>query len=285
MKMLDTANPKGLTMAHELQRKPLTMADIRTKRYTTAKNGRLLPLNSDAWAKLRRMVLAEQPLCPECEIYGKTEPAVHVDHIDNNASNNARENLVGLCHSHHSRKTWHEQRGIVYLAPLLHPYNLRQAKGETTIVCGPAGGGKTTYVKENAKPGDVYIDLDLIRESLPPSAQFHEVLAKRNQLLNALADTPRRAWFIVSSPINSERDWWARKLGTTDVRLLDTPIDVCIERINASRHGEHKTDSLMAARKWWAEYEMQQPSKSQAHRAHGCDADGVPLDPSHHWNS
>lgn len=108
LKMLDTANPKGLTMAHELQRKPLTLADIRTKRYTTAKNGRLLPLNSDAWAKLRRMVLAEQPLCPECEARGLIEPATQVHHINDNAMDNSRSNLVGLCAPCHSRHTAHD---------------------------------------------------------------------------------------------------------------------------------------------------------------------------------
>lgn len=102
--MLDTANPKGLTMAHELQRKPLTLADIRTKRYTTAKNGRLLPLNSDAWAKLRRMVLAEVPLCQYCPP-GVITPATEVDHKNNDPADNSRENLVSTCKPCHSIKT------------------------------------------------------------------------------------------------------------------------------------------------------------------------------------
>ena len=108
MKMHNSANPRGLTMAHDLKRKPLTLADIKTKRYTTAKNGRLLPLNSDAWAKLRRMVLAEQPLCPECEARGLIEPATEVHHINDNAMDNSRSNLVGLCKADHSRHTAHD---------------------------------------------------------------------------------------------------------------------------------------------------------------------------------
>ena len=97
LKVLDTANPKGLTMA-----------DIRTKRYVTAKNGRLLPLNSEAWYRLRRSVLAEQPLCPECEARGVIEPATQVHHINDNAMDNSRSNLVGLCAPCHSRHTAHD---------------------------------------------------------------------------------------------------------------------------------------------------------------------------------
>ena len=104
LKMLDTANPKGLTMAHELQRKPLTMADIRTQRWTKKGNGRLLPLNSDAWRKLRRQVLAEVPLCEYCPP-GVITPATEVDHKNNNPADNSRENLVSTCKPCHSIKT------------------------------------------------------------------------------------------------------------------------------------------------------------------------------------
>ena len=108
LKMLDPWKARGLKMVDELPRKPLTLADIKTKRYTTAKNGRLLPLNSDAWAKLRRMVLAEQPLCPECEARGLIELATQVHHINDNAMDNSRSNLVGLCAPCHSRHTAHD---------------------------------------------------------------------------------------------------------------------------------------------------------------------------------
>ena len=104
LKVLDTANPKGLTMADSLQRKPLTLADIRTKRWTKKDNGRLLPLNSDAWAKLRRSVLNEVPLCQYCPP-GVITPATEVDHKNNDPADNSRANLVSCCKPCHSIKT------------------------------------------------------------------------------------------------------------------------------------------------------------------------------------
>ena len=91
-----------------MSRPPLKLEDIKTRRWTKTKNGRLLPLNSDAWRRLRAQVLAEQPLCPECEARGVIEPATQVHHVNDNAMDNSRSNLVGLCAPCHSRHTAHD---------------------------------------------------------------------------------------------------------------------------------------------------------------------------------
>lgn len=79
--------------------KPRTLKDKQES------NGRTLGLNTAAWAKLRRYVLAGEPCCRHCTAEGLTVPATEVDHRDNNSSNNAAENLQPLCKPHHSRKT------------------------------------------------------------------------------------------------------------------------------------------------------------------------------------
>ena len=63
------------------------------------------------WRKLRRMVLARQPLCADPfgvhAMLGEIVPATEVDHIVpvREGGENSLENLQALCASCHSRKT------------------------------------------------------------------------------------------------------------------------------------------------------------------------------------
>ena len=70
---------------------------------------RTLALNGATWQKLRRVVLSEQPLCPLCLARGRYVPSTDVHHVDDDASNNLRSNLVAWCHSCHSKETRHNQ--------------------------------------------------------------------------------------------------------------------------------------------------------------------------------
>ena len=110
---LDPWKARGLKTMDDIKKPWLKLEDIKTDRWTKAKDGRLLPLNNAAWRKLRMRVLAEQPLCPECEARDILEPATQVHHKDDNASNNTRSNLVGLCASCHSRHTAADMGGNV----------------------------------------------------------------------------------------------------------------------------------------------------------------------------
>jgi 5-methylcytosine-specific restriction protein A len=65
------------------------------------------------WRKgLRPQVLREQPFCPACA--PKLVPATEVDHIRPHNENLElfwlRENLQGLCATHHAEKTRREER-------------------------------------------------------------------------------------------------------------------------------------------------------------------------------
>jgi 5-methylcytosine-specific restriction protein A len=64
------------------------------------------------WRRLRRMVLARQPLCVICEQHGRIEPAVDVHHIraKRDGGLDTFENLQALCHSCHSKVTNAEMR-------------------------------------------------------------------------------------------------------------------------------------------------------------------------------
>lgn len=73
-------------------------------RWTKDANGRTLPLNSAAWRKLRKQVLAEVPLCEYCPP-GVITPATEVDHANFDPADNSRENLKSTCKPCHSIRT------------------------------------------------------------------------------------------------------------------------------------------------------------------------------------
>ena len=110
MKTLDPWKERGLKMAEDLPRRVNGYLVTQPKRWTKADNGRLLPLNSAAWAKLRKSVLNGEPLCRHCAAQGLTVPATEVDHM-HGAWDNRIGSLQPLCKSCHSRKTMAEMHG------------------------------------------------------------------------------------------------------------------------------------------------------------------------------
>lgn len=62
------------------------------------------------WARLRSLVLQEEPLCPECAADGMVTATSDVHHTERATRENFfdRAILQALCHAHHSR---HTQRG------------------------------------------------------------------------------------------------------------------------------------------------------------------------------
>jgi len=77
----------------------------RTLKDKQRSNGRTLALDGAAWRSLRSMVLRDIPTCEHCAKRGLVVPASEVDHIDNDPTNNERDNLQSLCKPCHSRKT------------------------------------------------------------------------------------------------------------------------------------------------------------------------------------
>ena len=61
------------------------------------------------WQRLRMMVLRRDPICV---VAGCIEPSTDADHIipKSQGGDDSMENLQGMCHSHHSRKTRLEGR-------------------------------------------------------------------------------------------------------------------------------------------------------------------------------
>lgn len=217
------------------------------------------------WVKARATFLADNPICSRCN----EREATIVHHSKPHRGDQklfwdrALNPWLPRCQTCHDRYDQSEEKRLSAAASArTYPFIPKPAI-PVTIVCGPAGAGKSTYVEKNAGPNDVVIDLDVIRAELagteihqPNEGYIAAALDKRNDMLRSLAtDTKHdRAWFIVSAPLKEDRELWARKLGA-DVVLLDTRLDECERRIRADTRRRGQEERMTAlARQWWQQH-------------------------------
>lgn len=217
------------------------------------------------WQRLRDRKVAANPLCEECLTRGETSPAEEVDHIiPIERRPDLRlvwDNLQSLCSTCHARKTAHE-RGGGWAA---RPKGLRPSNIPLTIVTGPPGAGKSTYVEQAAGPNDLVLDLDRFRALVverDPHLQWDDgslykaAMRERNLVLRQLARDKEhdRAWFIVSAPKATDRQWWQDTLKPDKIILLEVEPGECERRIRQSRTGDRMERSIKGAYEWWEQY-------------------------------
>lgn len=244
-----------------------------------------------AWRKLRLEKLADNPLCELCEKQGRIVAANTVDHIipiqQDPSKRLDKTNLQSLCKSCHDSSAQFKDRfgflpdigqdGLpidanhpIYTQtteqPFSIPHYLKASQIPVHLVCGPPGSGKSTYVREQARPDDLIIDLDdiLVRCGFKRWTQDRQEYAiamrQRDGLIHSLAHrTQGQAWLIVMAPTKAERTAWAKALGTkhTTVHCMDTSYAECKQRITTDPHrAEAKLRHLQQldkfrANHWW----------------------------------
>jgi len=133
------------------------------------------------------------------------------------------------------------------------------AARRVTLVCGPPCAGKSRYVADHARPGDVVVDYDAIARSMgSPDAWDHpepiRMLARsrRTDLEDEVARMPSgTAWVIRSLPEGDRRAAMARRLRATDVVVLDVPPEEALRRAAHDRRPSW-TESVITS--WWRRY-------------------------------
>lgn len=223
------------------------------------------------WRKARIGYLRRHPLCVHCEAEGVVCAASVVDHIVPHRGDRRlfwdRANWQSLCAEHHNRKTATEDSNFTAgnARSLYWPEGLRPSRPVLTIVSGPPGSGKTTWVRSQAERGDVVIDLDDIVAEQTGSPYrvaswdvLNRALAERNRRLRSLATSEaRRAWFIVTAPTHVERARWQRLLGARVVAVICAPADVCKGRIMSDPlRVSVSQGQCVAVDRWMARYRL-----------------------------
>ena len=123
------------------------------------------------------------------------------------------------------------------------------------IISGPPCAGKSTYVKENAKDGDLRIDYDLIAQALGAmnshaaegtikKAAFD---AREGAIQTALKNPEAESWIIHTTP--SEEHIKLYEEAGADFIALDPGYDVCMER---ARQDERPQQTIDGIDKWYS---------------------------------
>lgn len=138
---------------------------------------------------------------------------------------------------------------------------------QVTVVTGPPAAGKTTHVREHAKPGDVIIDYDLIANALSgQDADNHEheahiqavTKAARTAALDAAIKTSARIWLIHAMPSPKQQAEYSAR--GAEIITIDPGKDVVMSRIKDQRPAR----MAKAAGKWYADQAGAKPKRKLA---------------------
>lgn len=233
--------------------------------------------HSSEWANARTYVIErDKGLCKGCLRKGKIMPGDEVHHkiwirptnIDNadiTLNQNNLEYLCRDCHFQIHKQSMHlrSYRKIVNNGVYIDERGNMQ-KQMVYIVHGAPGSGKTTFVKDNMKSGDLIVDLDLIKHAISMCSKaqvldnLYEVSESIRELLYERIESKRidskTIWIISMLPTREARQQLQLRF---DAKLIhiDTDIDACVERILNDDEREDKEFQMKLIDKYFGHYE------------------------------
>ena len=136
----------------------------------------------------------------------------------------------------------------------------RAFDGKNLIITGAPGSGKTTWVHENMKSGEMVLDLDAIKCALLGNDEFHGQAAEIVPVLTVVRDAVYRA---IAENKNSGRCYvittetdlgilrqWQVYLNA-DLKVMDTPKEICMERVKNDSTRPDKEVFYSLIEKWF----------------------------------
>jgi hypothetical protein len=143
-----------------------------------------------------------------------------------------------------------------------------------TVIAGPPASGKSTWLRSEARPGDLVLDWDDILAALSglpvyerPAVLTYYANMATTAVVTALRKAPllgrpepEAAWIIRGAP-EPERRWRfasPRRVGGLGARIvvLTCPPEICHRRIDADpRRAGIRDEQHTAVDDWWARYE------------------------------
>lgn len=200
--------------------------------------------SSHTWRKIRAQVLERDAYVCQIRSNRCTEIATEVDHIVPVTKGGAKfdpRNLRASCHKCNNGRI-NRKRDDQWVHGPTH----------ITLVMGPPAAGKSTYVLEHARPGDLIVDYDAIAASLGASSHAYgqaihpAVNAARNAILRQLrrGETgATRAWILSANP---EAD---KRFPFHELVVVDPGLDEVLEH---ARQAGRPRDYIDAVRSWYA---------------------------------
>lgn len=145
------------------------------------------------------------------------------------------------------------------------PNDLKKSIIPLTIICGPPGSGKSTYIENADREKTLVIDFAEIKSKVS-SLKLYEAgdswvdaaLKERHRMLGLLSIQTQYmdAVFITLAPQRCVRIEWAERLGADKVIVLETDPFVCMDRIMKSNQRKVHTALFWETlvNDWWGGY-------------------------------